>query len=712
MTLYGYAGKILRLDLSAQRAIEIDTADYRSWGGGHGLGSALFWDFCKDKTITDGTDPANVIVVTSSPLNGTLAPSAGRCEVVGVGLNTHPVHWYTRSNIGGRFGTMIRHAGYDAIVIEGKAPNPVWVDIRNRKVVFHDASDLWGTDSRTAQETIWRRMGVPRDVKTGWWNLNETAEEALDPATDQGRTTQRPAIMTIGPAGENRTCGGCLVHDAGNVAAVAGFGGVWGSKNLKAISVIGTGEIPVADATSLLRARSIIKEKYTSDIEQPDFEAWSKIGKQPKLMAMVSPPTDEYRPQACQGCVSGCRARYSVGYGHETKCQVTSWYFAPSRRVARSAKELVEINLRAADAAQRYGLNTYFALTGLHWLEHLVEEGVLGPGKAIHSDLPWEKYGTLEFAEQLVHALSCREDIGADLANGWVQAAYKWGREDDLRTGHMAFSYWGQPEHGYDPRAEVEWGYGSILGDRDICEHCFNIIFTNITASFAFAKPMRIGAEELVSIISEKLSPYAKNRPESLDYSDENMYSEDVAQLVRWHRHYTRFYKESALYCDLRWPDFYNTNTPDRRGATASEDAGEHVFWNAVTGDELSFEDGIELGRRIWNLDNAIWTMQGRHRDMVKFAPFIYETKYEKGELFPFFMWPCRDENGKWVYRDVMGRTMDRQKFEEFKSTFYRLEGWDVDSGWPTRTTLEGLDLAEVAATLDAAGRLGKESSS
>ena len=108
--------------------------------------------------------------------------------------------------------------------------------------------------------------------------------------------------------------------------------------------------------------------------EQPDFEAWTKIGKQPTVMAMVSPPTDQYRPQACQGCVSGCRARYSVGYGHETKCQVTSWYFAPSRRVARSAQELVEINLRAADAAQRYGLNTYFALTGLR-------RRLLGAGK-------------------------------------------------------------------------------------------------------------------------------------------------------------------------------------------------------------------------------------------------------------------------------------------------------------------------------------------
>jgi aldehyde:ferredoxin oxidoreductase len=709
MTLHGYAGRILRLDLTARKATEVDTAKYRAWGGGHGLGSALFWDFCKDKTITDGRHPANVLVVASSPLNGTLAPSAGRCEVVGVGFNTYPVSWYTRSGFGGRFGTMLRQAGFDAIVIEGRASSPVWVDVRNRKVEFRDATSLWGTDTRVAQERIWEEVGGPRDVKTGWWDLNATAEEGLDPASDQGRTTQRPAILTIGPAGENQTCGGGLVHDAGNIAAVAGFGGVWGSKNLKAISVIGTGEIPVADARALLRARTITNQKYVADIKQPDFASWTKLGKPPKLMGMVPPPNDQYRPQACQGCISGCRARFAVGYGQETKCQVTSWYYAPSRRVAKSTQELVEINLRAAELANRYGINTYFAITGLHWLEHLVEEGVLGPGKAIPSQLPWDKYGTLEFAEKLVHALSCREDIGADLADGWVQAAHKWGREEDLRTGHMAFSYWGQPEHGYDPRAELEWGYGSILGDRDITEHCFNIIFTNVTASFAFAQPMRIQAEELVTIIAEKLSPYAKNRPEVLDFGDENMYSEAVAQLVRWHRHYTRFYKQSALYCDLRWPDFYNTTTADNRGATASDDAGEHVFWNAVTGDKLTFEDGIEIGRRIWNLDNAIWTLQGRHRDMVHFAPFIYETKFEKGELFPFYMWPSRDEKGQWFYRDLMGRSLDKKKFEEWKTIFYRLEGWDTQSGWPTRKTLEGLDLGGVADALQAAGRLGEE---
>jgi aldehyde:ferredoxin oxidoreductase len=187
------------------------------------------------------------------------------------------------------------------------------------------------------------------------------------------------------------------------------------------------------------------------------------------------------------------------------------------------------------------------------------------------------------------------------------------------------------------------------------------------------------------------------------------MYSEAVAQLVRWHRHYTRFWKQSALFCDLKWPDLYNTNVPDLDGATCSEDAGEHVFWNAATGERITFEDGVARGRRIWNLDNAIWTLQGRHRDMVHFAPYIYEQEYKKGELFPFFMWPARNERGEWEWTDLMGKKLDRKKFDAWKTVFYRLEGWDPETGWPTRGTLTDLGMSHVADALASAGRLGKE---
>jgi aldehyde:ferredoxin oxidoreductase len=72
-------------------------------------------------------------------------------------------------------------------------------------------------------------------------------------------------------------------------------------------------------------------------------------------------------------------------------------------------------------------------------------------------------------------------------------------------------------------------------------------------------------------------------------------------------------------------------------------------------------------------------------------------------------MWPCRDEKGEWAYTDLMGRSIDRKGFEEWKTIFYRLEGWDTKTGWPTARTLAELDLGFVADALKAANRLGKE---
>ncbi|MCU0292918.1 MAG: hypothetical protein MUF10_13150 [Thermoanaerobaculaceae bacterium] len=707
MALYGYAGKILRLDLTARKATAVDTARYRRWGGGHGMASALFWDFCRDKTIKDGRDPANVCCVMPGPFSGTIVPSGGgRCEVTGVGVGMDPISWYTRSAIGGRFSAMLKYAGWDGVVIEGRASEPVWVEIQNSEVRFRDATRLWGLDTWATQDEIWRLQRRRRGTRTGWHDLNDRAEWG---AADQGRTTQLSAIMTIGAAGEHQTAHAALIHDAGNGAGQGGFGAVWGSKNLKAISVIGTGSIEVADPAALLAARLVVKEKYTASWERPDFWTWSRLGNLPRPIIQSTPPTPDRRPQSCQGCNNGCRLRFSVGYGNESACQETSWYAPFIGRLVKDRIKAGEINLKAADIVQRYGFNSFVYQTGLHWLEHLVEEGALGPGRRIHSDLPWSQLGTLEFAEALTRALSTRTDIGADLADGWVQAARKWGREEDLHTGALQFSYWGWPEHGYDPRAELEWGYGSIMGDRDTNTHCFNAIFTSVSAAVAYGLPLRLEAGELVSLVAKKLAPYAKDRPEVLDFSDANMYSEAVAQLVRWQQHYCRFWKNSTILCDLKWPDFYNTNVPSLEGATGSPDGGEQVFWKAVTGEDLSFEGGVERGRQIWNLDNAIWTLQGRHRDIVHFAPYLYEHEYEHGELFPFYMWPCRDGDGKWAYTDLMGRKLDRAKFEQWKTTFYTLEGWDTASGWPTRRTLEAMDMKFVADALAAAGRLGRE---
>ena len=103
---------------------------------------------------------------------------------------------------------------------------------------------------------------------------------------------------------------------------------------------------------------------------------------------------------------------------------------------------------------------------------------------------------------------------------------------------------------------------------------------------------------------------------------------------------------------------------------------------------------------------NAIWTLQGRHRDAVKFADFYYDTKAVGNYFLPTY------ENGEWAFRNVGAneRFFERAKVEDFKTRFYEIEGWDPNTGWPTRSTLEGLGLKKVADLLEAKGKLGEES--
>lgn len=674
----GYAGEILHVDLSALKAEKIPTDSYVQWGGGNGLGTKLFWDFCKDKTIKDGRDEKNVVVVATSPLCGTATPSAGgRCEIVGVGFGHYPISWFTRSNIGGRFSSMMKYSGFDALVISGKASRPVWIEVTNGHVRFHDASLLWGKKARDTQLTILTQLD---DKNNGWgWQPLPGKKESV------AYSTQKPAVMAIGPAGENQVAHAALVHDAGNTSAQGGFAAVFGAKNLKAVSFFGTGYIELADPMAHVEARFRLKERYAPDPENPDLFQWGMLGRAAPINFAGSVSKNS-RLQACVGCIMGCRVRYDVGYGNETKCQATAWYAAPAAHYYKGdEKKIGELALKMADYCNDIGINTYAFSSSVRWLEGLYHRGLLGKGKQIHTDLDFSKLGSEEFGFAFLDALAYKKDIGELFADGFVQGAIKAGLEEDYKSGLLNHPYWGLAEHGYDSRAEVEWGYASILTDRDINSHDFNAIFWAATLATLNGVPYRIDAKEVAQIVADKLKPYVKG-PECMDYSDGNIYSDDVMQLLRWYIHYNRFWKNSALYCDLRWADLFDTNAKDNVGATADSEVGEQVFWNAVTGEGIEFTQGLEKGHRIYLLQNAIWALQGRHRDMVHFADYIYEKEIVETEL-PFFMWPCRDENGIWSYSDIRHRKIDKEKFEDFKTRFYKAEGLDEQTGWLTKQT-------------------------
>jgi len=693
----GYTGKILKVDLTTGKFEEIPTEKYKSWGGGHGMGSAIFFDLCKDKTIK-GTDPGNVVTLMTSPLSGTLAPSvAGRTEVQGIGIQAYPIGWFTRSNFGGRFSTHLKAAGWDGIVVTGKSPKKVWLNIVNGDVKLQDATDLWGLNTREVQEEIWAAV-EPSKKEDGWVNMGTSR--------DAGRTTQHPAVLTSGPNAEKYGPMAALVHDAGNGAGQGGFGGVFASKNLKAISVLGTGGVTVADPNALMAARLWSNDysfagHHDDPVEYVGLIAFGSTPGRPLSMIQDLPEGTKSRPQGCVACVRNCRGRNDLGKGNESSCVDFFWY---DHHDVIANGSVTDASPRAADAMQLSGLNAFALEATTLWLDDLYKQGLIGKGKKIESSLPFGQFGSGAFAEALCNCIITQTDIGKDLALGVAQAAEKWGRlEMDTTSGILPLQEWGLPHH-YDARTEVEWGYGSLIGERDINEHDFNwSVYWTPTINGLFGLEPKVSAKRLSEIFAKKTAPY--NDPMMINYSDEGIYSEAMAKTVAWHRHYTRFYKQSMLFCDWAWADFVNPYGPDNEGMTS---IGENKFMNAITGDDMTFEEGMEVGRRIWNLDRAVWALQGRHRDIEVFSEYSYKTgaqpgttTYEAPYTMPVF------ENNEWSFKSVAGRILDRKKVEDWKSLFFKLEGWDVKSGWPTRDTLTKLDLANVADELEKAGKLG-----
>jgi aldehyde:ferredoxin oxidoreductase len=731
----GYTGTIARINLTTGAVSRIDTSRYEAWGGGHGIAAALFFDILvKEKGLNlekiDGFHPDNLTTIMTSPFTGTVVPAAGgRTEIAGMGVHAYPKDWYTKSLVGGRLGPMVKFAGYDGIAIEGAASEPVWLDIRDQSITIRPCSELglWGKDTVETQKAIWAY--VMGDAGTASWYSPEGAT---------GETTQRPAVIAIGRAGETRCRMACLIHESGYAAGAGGFGAVWGAKNLKAVSFVGTGKFAVADPAGVVRERLANLRDYG-----PKFDEFTAIDRSKNMLrhnfmvgageAFGKTPTDwlgtadgtalmvaqtKYirpeakRPASCMSCYAGCRGRYVNGIANESHCAGTYFY---------AQGDNLDIMTRATDLINRYGFNTFDYYRGTPYIKALADKGVIGPigsGAEIETSLDFSTWGQLKWAEDFLRIIANREDeLGDAIADGFYRALERWGRLDDIGDAseedkaHIPLPYWGLPEHHYDPRCQLEYGYGSILGDREICEHYFTSIFwDSFWRDITPTRGYDATALEAVTLSVEKMLPHASDydslekAQQMMDYSTANMYSEHIVRLVSWHRHYTRFYKSSLLFCDWKYPDIINTNQADKRGSSFT---AEEKFIKVVTGKDIPCLEGMKIGKKIWNLDNAIWTLQGRHRDMVYFADYIYRDDYwEPWKMTvpnPKAMYP----NRRWMYTDVGPRHLDRTKFDEFKTRFYTYEGWDPATGWPTRNTLESLGMAEIADGLERWGKLG-----
>ncbi|MCL2568429.1 MAG: aldehyde ferredoxin oxidoreductase family protein [Oscillospiraceae bacterium] len=214
-----YCGKILRINLSNKtcRVEELDLELAEKFIGGRGLGTKLYMDeVCP---TVDALSPENKVVIISGPLTGTATPTGCRYMVVTKSPLTGMI---ASSNSGGKWGAVLKYAGYDAIILEGKAETPCYVNIVDDKVELLDAAHLWGTTVETCKHTL---------------------EEAHKGAS----------VLNIGPAGETLSLVAAVMNEGERAAGRSGVGAVVGSKNLKAICVTATTRsvMPVYDTEAL-----------------------------------------------------------------------------------------------------------------------------------------------------------------------------------------------------------------------------------------------------------------------------------------------------------------------------------------------------------------------------------------------------------------------------------------------------------------------------
>lgn len=676
----GYAGKILKINLTSKEISSLDTARYEEFGGGAGMGAAIFWDLAVspgDWDLQDAFDPRNVISLMTGPLAATGVPAAGRTSITAIAPETFPTPLFHRTSLGGRFGTMLKLAGWDGVVVHGKAEKPVWINIINDKVTIEDAKPLWGLNTFETQGQITSRVGGRTRFGDEWHEIGADA------------TTARPQIVCIGPVGESMTRVAALIHGSGVSARTGGFGGVFGSKNLKAISVVGTGSIQVADPKALVEAR----------IQHIQGSGGMRMG--PSAGAA-----------SCMPCVNSDRTRNSY-YGGESMCADQYWFMGDQMRGADVAIKYgictwatkfggaMENKVRNAPAVFKNGVIPMEP--GMGWyIKYLYDQGVLGPGKKIESyPLPMDQWDKLSFREAFCDAIARKIGIGADLAEGTLEAAKRWGRlEEDQNSGLLRMPAYGASWHHTLPG--MDWAYAYIFMSGDPVWHGF----MSIAGGGMMGGPATFTADQLVEMMSAKLPPFTgdpmmfNNCWKGEDARKTGIYSAHKAKLVSWARRFAGFYNESMSICEMCMPTFVGRSANDISGPSPER---EHRYYQAVTGSKNTVADTIEIGRKIWNMERAIRVMAGRDRDKEQFAPFMYmpgATFMSLGSR-PVFT------NGKWSFEDQGDMYLEKSGVEEFKTHFYKLEGWDVKNGWPTRPTLEGLGMKKVADTMAAKGRLG-----
>ncbi|MBC9784140.1 aldehyde ferredoxin oxidoreductase family protein [Heliobacterium chlorum] len=445
--MHAYVGTILRINLTEKtikcEPLDVETA--KKFIGGRGLGSYLLSQEI-DPEI-DALSPENKVFITTGPLTGTTVPTGGRYMVITKSPLTGTI---ASSNSGGFWGPELKNAGYDIVVLEGKAEKPVYISIKDDQVEIKDAAHLWGMKVNETTDTLLEEFGDPK-----------------------------ARVLCIGPAGENLSPMAAIMNERYRAAGRSGVGAVVGSKNVKAIVVRGSGKVKIADEEKMKAfvkdAMKKIRENGVTGQGLPTYgtavlvNIINESGVLPTRNFQTGVFADaeaisgetlaaEYlvKKDPCYRCPIACgrytKADEMEGGGPEYE---TIWCYGSDCGI-NDMKAIIKAN----HLCNEYGLDTITAGATIACAMELFEKGYIKPEEVDGPELTW---GNAEAIIEWTKKMGTSEGFGAKLAQGSYRLAESYGVPEYSMTVKK------QELPAYDPRGIQGHGVQYATSNRGGC---------------------------------------------------------------------------------------------------------------------------------------------------------------------------------------------------------------------------------------------------
>jgi len=638
---YGYAGKILKVDLTSRRITSHPTMDYaRRFLGGRGIAAKIYWDEVPPEVRP--FDSENILIFATGPLAGFKGLAGSRWQICGKSPAATP-ELFSYSNLGGNWGARLKFTGHDALIVRGKSERPIYLSIEKDKTEIKDASHLWGKGAREVRGILKSEMG------------------------------KSAGVVACGPAGENRVLFATTLAD-NDASGSAGFGAVMGSKMLKAVVVRGSEKMTPGDPDGFQEVK-----KYFLELSKGT----------PRVH--VEHPSLKRAP--CFGCPGCARSVYQAADGTKGKvlCQSGIFYqkrdpqdyVLPAGKTA-SLKEWDEVPFFATRLCDDYGLDTNAMEVIYTWLTKCYRAGLLTDES---TGIPLSKVGAPRSMEVLIRKTALREDFGDLLAQGISEAAASLGKDaTNLIADSLSKS---QNDAPYCPRTYITTGLFYAMEPRQPIHQLHEVVFP-MWGWLPWAN-----GHEGAFLSSDIFRAFAKKCWGSEIAADFSTWDgKAFAAKKIQDRQYVR---ECLIMCDFQSHAWFIPFTEDHSGDSSLESR----MLSAVTGENVSEEMLYETGERVFNLQRAILVREGhagRKSDVLPdcFHTIPIERAYSNYECLV----PGKD--GQVICK--RGELIDRNDFERLKTEYYQLRDWDVSSGLQTKAKLEQLNLRDVAEDLSELG--------